>query len=183
MLISKFKKDEDVVNIHDLQELIGLKLPSDYAVFLQKYNGGITPKTNWNGKGKSDIRAFFGYKVNNKNYDFQTWVDYEFFQNLLLNKKIPIAVNISGDHFCIDCLDGSIWFIRHDSTGNKLAARTFKDFIMGCKSKKIGHVKSIEERLLGYKENFGEDPSEITVECWQEEIDYYSNIHQEEVVL
>ena len=28
MLISKFKKDEDVVNIHDLQELIGLKLPS-----------------------------------------------------------------------------------------------------------------------------------------------------------
>ena len=46
MLISKFKKDEGVVNIHDLQELIGLKLPSDYVGFLQKYNGGITPKTS-----------------------------------------------------------------------------------------------------------------------------------------
>ena len=52
MLISKYKKEEDVVNIHALQELIGLKLPSDYVGFLQKYNGGITPKTNWNGKGK-----------------------------------------------------------------------------------------------------------------------------------
>lgn len=63
MLISNFKKDEDVVNIHDLQELIGLKLPSDYAVFLQKYNGGDAPETNWTGKGKSDIVAFYGFRI------------------------------------------------------------------------------------------------------------------------
>lgn len=183
MLISKFKSDGNIVDIEHLQSILGLKLPLDYCMFLQKYNGGITPKTNWNGKGKSDIRGFYGYNVNNLNYDFRTWIEYDFFQKLLLNKKLPIAVNVLGDHFCVDCTDGSVWFIKHDLPGNKQSAKSFKEFIMGCKSKKIGHIESIEERLLGYKESFDEEPSEVTIECWQEEINYYNNIHQEEVIL
>jgi len=36
----------------------GIQLPSDYRLFIYKYNGGETIKTNWPGKEKSDVRGF-----------------------------------------------------------------------------------------------------------------------------
>ena len=183
MLISKFKKDEDVVNIHDLQELIGLKLPSDYVGFLQKYNGGITPKTNWNGKGKSDIVAFYGYKIDNESFDIENNMSFIFFQELIEKNKLPIAENCSGDFFCLDCTDGSVWFVYHDLPKSKKIEKKFKCFINGCKSKKIGNVKTIEERIQGLWDDLGIVADDEYINSWQEEIDYYSNIHQEEVIL
>ena len=183
MLISKFKKDEDVVNIHDLQELIGLKLPSDYVGFLQKYNGGITPKTNWNGKGKSDIVAFYGYKIDNESFDIENNMSFIFFQELIEKNKLPIAENCSGDFFCLDCTDGSVWFVYHDLPKSKKIEKNFKCFINGCKSKKIGNVKTIEERIQGLWDDLGIVADDEYINSWQEEIDYYSNIHQEEVIL
>ena len=183
MLISKFKKDEDVVNIHDLQELIGLKLPSDYVGFLQKYNGGITPKTNWNGKGKSDIVAFYGYKIDNESFDIENNMSFIFFQELIEKNKLPIAENCSGDFFCLDCTDGSVWFVYHDLPKKQKVAKNFIKFLDGCKSKEIGHIRTIEERIQGLWDDLGIVADDEYINSWQEEIDYYSNIHQEEVVL
>ena len=183
MLISKFKKDGDVINIHDLQELIGLKLPSDYAVFLQKYNGGDTPETNWTGKGKSDIQGFFGYKVADKNYDIENILNYIIVQDLIEKNKFPIAKNCFGDYFCLDCIDGGVWFIYHDSPKSIKSASDFISFISGCKSKKIGHIRTIEERTKRRFEVTGTLPDDKIIAAWQKEIDFYSNIHQEEVVL
>lgn len=81
MLISRFKKDGEIVNIQDLEEVIGLKLPQEYSMFLQKYNGGETPETEWTGKEKSDIKGFFGYKVDNKLFDIENIINYVLYRN------------------------------------------------------------------------------------------------------
>ena len=183
MLISKFKKDEDVINLNDLQELIGLKLPSDYVGFLQKYNGGDTPETNWTGKGKSDIVAFYGFRIDNESFDIEKNTNFVFFHELIEKNKLPIAENCSGDYFCLDCTDGSVWFVYHDLPKKQKVAKNFIKFLDGCKSKEIGHIRTIEERTKALYENYKETPSEKRLKGWQEEIDYYSKIKQEEVIL
>ena len=183
MLISRFKKDGETVNIQDLEEVIGLKLPKEYSMFLQKYNGGETPDTEWTGKEKSDIKGFWGYKVDNKLFDIENIINYVFVQELVEKKKLPIAQNSFGDYFCLDYVDGSIWFIYHDSSKRVRIADGFCNFIAGCKSKKIGHIRTIEERTKRRFEVTGTLPDEKIIAAWQKEIDHFSNIHQEEVTL
>lgn len=62
LLISKFNTVESASTL--LEKDLKIKLPADYAKFLDKYNGGVTHKTyvKFNRK-KDDIRAFFGFKV------------------------------------------------------------------------------------------------------------------------
>ena len=63
-------------------------------------------------------------------------------------------------------------------------ADSFKKFIMSCKSEKIGHIRTIEERKrdmisLGLEDKI----SEISIRNWQKEIDIYAGYNQEEVIL
>lgn len=98
-------------------------------------------------------------------------------------KKFPIAENCFGDTFCIDSKDGSIWLMYHDESGNKKIADDFESFIQGCKSKKLGHIRTIEERRQLLLEKRGREPTEAQLKGWQEEIDIYSKMIQEEVIL
>lgn len=181
VLISKFKKSK--VDIDEIKKIIGLNIPDEYLGFLSKYNGGDTPETNWTGKGKSDIVAFYGFRIDNEDFDFEKIMEFDIFQELIEKNKLPIAENCYGDYFCIDCNDGSIWFVYHDLPKSKKIANDFNQFIEGCKSKKIGHIRTIEERTRDLFENYKEIPSQNRLKGWQEEIDYYSNIEQEEVIL
>ena len=183
MLISRFKKDGETVNIQDLEGLIGLKLPKEYSMFIQKYNGGEAPETDWTGKCKGDIVAFYGYRIDNESFDIEKNMRFIMVQELIEKNKLPIAENCYGDYYCIDCNNGSIWFKYHDLPKSKKIAKDFNKFLEGCKSKKLGHIRTIEERTKALFENYKEIPSEKRLKGWQEEIDYYSRIHQEEVTL
>ena len=181
MLISKFNSNQ--INTDKLRELTGLDLPEQYVQFLNKYNGGETPDTNWTGKCKTDVRGFYGFNTGNRNWDIEEKLTYISFKELVNANKLPVATNCSGDHFCIDCKDGSIWFVYHDKPKEVKIADDLKTFIAGCKSKKIGHVRTIEERTQSLLENFGKKPTEFQLRAWQAEIDKYGNMIREEVIL
>lgn len=183
MLISKFNTKEDKIDVSKLEERINRKLPESYAKFLIKYNGGDTPNTNWNGKCKSDVRFFYGIGVEENGNDILESLKYEIVQNLLEKSFLPIAENCSGDFFCINLEDAKIYFSYHDKNRITLIAESFGEFISKIKSKKIGHIRTIEERKQGLFENFGEEPTDEDLKGWQAEIDRVSKYHQEEVVL
>lgn len=58
------------------------------------------------------------------------------------------------------------------------------EFFSMCKSEKIGHVRTIEERKKAViaAGNWSKI-TEKTIEGWQKEIDKYANINQEEVLI
>lgn len=184
MLISKFSKENISVGINEFESDIGLTLPLEYARFLEKYNGGFTPKTKWTGKNKSDIRGFLGIGVGDEYWNLEEEVKREQSNNLLKKRYLPIAKNSFGDLFCINIDDGEIWFAYHDNDKMSKIADGFDEFITKCKSERIGHIRTIEERKQGMIDAgvwhlFSED----MVEDWQNEIDRYSNMFQEEVIL
>ena len=183
MLISKFNTKEDKIDVSKLEERINRKLPESYAKFLIKYNGGDTPNTNWNGKCKSDVRFFYGIGVEENGNDILESLKYEIVQNLLEKSFLPIAENCSGDFFCINLVDSKIYFSYHDKNRITLIAESFEEFISKIKSKKIGHIRTIEERRQLLLEKRGREPTAQQLKGWQDEIDEYSNINQEEVVL
>ncbi len=183
MLISKFKKNNESFDKEEFKKIVDFKLPEKYLSFMSKYNGGETPDTNWTGKGKSDIRVFFGFHIDEKNWDLENLLTYTSMKELIEQQKFPIAENSFGDTFCIDSTDGSIWIIYHDESRNKKIADDFESFIQGCKSKKLGHIRTIEERRQSLLEKRGREPTEAQLKGWQEEIDIYSKMKQEEIII
>lgn len=182
MLISKFGHGT-LSKVEEFEKKYGIKFENSYRAFLAKYNGGETPDTNWVGKGKTDVKVFFGYNIDEKNWDLKYLLSDTFMQELIEQKKFPIAENCFGDTFCIDSKDGSIWLMYHDESRNKKIADDFESFIQGCKSKKLGHIRTIEERRQLLLEKRGREPTEAQLKGWQEEIDIYSKMIQEEVIL
>ena len=179
MLISKYGNGT-VSQVEELEMKLGIKLDEKYKAFLIKYNGGDTPNTNWNGKCKSDVRFFYGIGVKE---DILESLKYEIVQNLLEKSFLPIAKNCSGDFFCINLEDAKIYFSYHDKNRITLIAESFEEFISKIKSTKIGHIRTIEERRQLLLEKRGREPTAQQLKGWQDEIDEYSNINQEEVVL
>ena len=61
---------------------------------------------------------------------------------------------------------------------------TLCEFASKCKSEKIGHIRSIDERKQSMiAKGMEKYITEATIKGWQAEIDVYANIHQEEFVL
>ena len=129
------------------------------------------------------LEFFFGYNIDEKNWDLKYLLSDTSIQELIEQKKFPIAENFFGDTFCIDSTDGSIWLIYHDESRNKKIADDFESFIQGCKSEKLGHIRTIEERRQLLLEKRGREPTEAQLKGWQEEIDIYSKMKQEEVII
>ena len=186
MLISKFKKENEEVSTAELEALVGLKLPEQYLIFLRKYNGGNTPNTNWTGKCKSDVRYFYGLNVGDKNRDIAHNLTYASVRDLIKQNKFPIAENCSGDDFCLDCSDGSVWFVAHDSPFRRKIADDFNSFIAGCKSKPIDDFakKTPEEieRIMTEKGR-GNIITEGLRTAWKEQYEKYKDMTQEEVIV
>lgn len=68
----------------------------------------------------------------------------------LKSEMFPIAFNAFGDYIMIRVNDNAnrrIYFYYHDKPSKYIElAEDFSSFIKKCKSKKIGHIRSIEER-------------------------------------
>lgn len=88
MLISKFGHGT-LSKVEEFENKYGIKFDDSYRTFLAKYNGGETPDTNWVGKRKTDVKVFFGYNIDEKNWDLKYLLSDTFMQELIEQKKIP----------------------------------------------------------------------------------------------
>lgn len=148
---------------------------------LGKRRGNSCYKLDWQGKIR--CASFFGYRIEEKNWDIEHLLNVVSVQELVASQKFPIAENCLGDTFCIDSTDGSIWIVYHDAPSSKKIAENFESFIKGCKSKRLGHIRTIEERRQFLLEKRGREPTAAQLKGWQEEIEVYSKMTQEEVIL
>lgn len=185
MLISKFANCNVNDRIEEMEKKYNITLPDQYRNFLCKYNGGYTPKTKFKvGKISSDIRGFYG--IGNEKLSFNTvnlkeWID---------KSLMPIAVDSFGNYLVIG-LDnnsaGKIFFCDHE-LGNevKCIAENLKSFLKYCKSEKISDasrlsIKEREEALIA--KGRGSVITDALRQMWQAEIDKYTNMVQEDVVI
>lgn len=187
MLISKFN-NEDIENaIQEIENRYSFIFPMEYRIFLQKYNGGKTPDTTFHLQGiSSDIQAFYGLGKADWTYNISMIENTPLFSDMIDNNLFPIAINSFGDYLLIGlCGDntGKIYFCYHDmSTNNIELSSSLSAFFSCCRSQKIGHIRTIEERIADMKRlGKGNKITEEKLKCWQKEIDEYSQIKQEKV--
>lgn len=185
MLISKFKTDIDQIDIKRIEKTLGIELPKEYSSFIDRYNGGETPNTEWHGKNRSDVRGFFGVDVSDRNWDLLEQVKSETGTTLFENGLLPIACNVFGDYFCLNYKVGTIWLMYHDADRKELLADDFSSFISKCKSERIRKeaMLSIEEReQMMIAKGKADKITDGLRKMWQAEIDKYFGMNQEEVV-
>lgn len=79
---------------------------------------------------------------------------------------------------------GQISIYYHDLLGKKkVIASNFLEFINNCSSEPIGHIPTIEEReATAIANGFGHKLEKLRP-LWQKEIEKFSNLVQEEVIL
>lgn len=189
MLISKFRNDNIEDKIIELEKKYNIILPNEYRRFLLKYNGGKTPETYFKiGKIASDIQGFYGVGEAEIYYNFKSVENVGEMEEWISKGLFPIAINSFGDYIMIGINKeniGKVYFYYHDRKMQYVEmALNLKDFIDNCKSKKIGHIRSIEERKDAMvKLGKGDKITEAKLAGWQAEIDEYSNIKQEEIDL
>lgn len=189
MLISKFDNSNIDICVKVLEEMYDIHFPEEYKKFLLKYNGGKTPETEFKINGViSDIQGFFGLGNANQYYHFDSFKKSEKMEEWLNNKMFPIATNIFGDYIMISIDEenkGKIYFYYHDRPLKYIElAEDFLTFVKKCKSKKIGHVRTIEERKNDMiKLGKGDKITSEKIAGWQAEINEYANIHQEELTI
>lgn len=189
MLISKFRNDNIESAVQKIETCYNLVFPVEYRAFLLKYNGGRTPDTVFHIQNiSSDIQAFYGLGEADSSHNISMIETADWFLNMINDKMFPVAINSFGDHVLIGMDEkniGKIYFCYHDTPQTYIELTSnLSDFFSRCRSKKIGHIRTIEERItdmvrLG-KEN---KITEEKLKYWQAEIDEYSHIKQEKVVL
>lgn len=177
MLISKFGTATESA-IHSCYP----NMPDEMVKFLKKYNGGETPETHFDINGIStDIVGFYG--IGSVKYSFSSvkeiYIDGE--------EYLPIAFDSFGNSIAISMSNGSIVFIDHEqSSAIKKIADSLPEFISKVKSDPISpkHTKSVQERERDLiSRGRGQIITDELRALWQNEIEKYSNIHQETVVL
>lgn len=189
MLISKFCGDNIEAELLELETKYCISLASEYKEFILKYNGGDTPKTQLTiNKISIDIKGFYGFTDKNKYLNLSYILEDGLGEDLIKKFLLPIATNVFGDYIVMNVSDinnGEISFVYHDNPHEILfISSNFKDFISMCKSEKIGHIRSIEERKQCLIDSGKEDKITVKkIECWQKEIDKYIHIKQEKVIL
>lgn len=185
MLIAKFLNFDIEEKVLDLEKRYGVIMPIQYKIFMEKYNGGYTPKTKFKvGKVSSDIRGFFGMgnvKLGLDASELEEWIE---------KKYLPIACDSFGNYIVIGLGNddaGKIYFCDHEK-GNKaeFVAENLKNFIRCCKSEKISEasrrsIKEREEVLIA--KGRGNIITDDLRKIWQAEIDKFGNMVQEEVII
>ncbi len=190
MLISKFDNTNIKEHIAAFEKQNNITLPDEYRRFLLKYNGGMTPKTKFRiNKISSDIRAFYGLGKADEHYTFQKLTDnMNILADFIKDDMLPIASTSFGDWITVGLKGddkGGIFFRYHDRPKKHIKLTdSLVEFMSKCRSEKIGHIRSVEERKQSLIENgFAKNITESIIEIWQAEIDEYSGINQEEFEL
>lgn len=189
MLISKFDNSNIDFCIKEFEGMYDIILPKEYKKFLLKYNGGKTPETEFRMNGvSSDVQGFYGFGNADSHYHFDCLKKSVKWEEWLNDKMLPIAVNVFGDYIMISInveSGGRIYFYYHDRPSKYIElAEDFLTFIKNCKSKKIGHIRTIEERKRDMiKMGKGDKITPEKINGWQTEINEYADIHQEELLI
>jgi len=177
MLISKFGSVEK-------SEIISFNpdLPKELVRFLEKYNGGETPETQFDMNGiSSDIVAFYG--IGNVKYSYRNVAIIE----IQGDKYLPIAFDSFGNQIMVSLKAGNVFFYDHErSKLSKELAPNFSMFLSKVNSQVINpkHTKPISEREQDLiNRGRGGIITDALRSMWQEEIDKYSSIKQETVFL
>lgn len=185
MLISGFKCHEIERHIQEYENDYKVSFPDQYRNFLMQYNGGETPNTKFRiAKISSDLSGFFGLGNVPKEFHLRHFTDGAF----ISAGMIPIGKNAFGDYLLTGCNQknvGAIFFLYHDAPPKfiKLTG-SFVDFVSKCESEKLKPCRTIEERIAGRKAAGILAPiPDIALKTWQEEIDRYQSIHQEELII
>lgn len=184
MLISKFSNNDVEDNISRIEKSYGIELPMDYIEFLNKYNGGYTPKTKFKtGKVSSDIRGFYGVgktKLSLDSVNIEEWLE---------KRVLPIACDYYGNYIVIGISkenQGEIFFCDHEKEYNhENVSPNLKSFIKACKSEQISEaskrsIKEREDALI--QKGRGNIITDELRKMWQAEIDKYADMMQEEVM-
>lgn len=185
MLISKFECNEIERHMKEFENDYGVSFPKQYKNFLMLYNGGETPNTKFRiAKISSDLSGFFGLGNVAKEFHLRFFINSDF----ITDGMIPIGKNAFGDYLLIGCNDknaGMIFFLYHDTPKKYVKlTESLADFVSKCKSEKLKPCRTIEERIAGRKAAGIFDPvPDIALKTWQEEIDRYQRIHQEELII
>ena len=195
LLISKFDTTDIEEHIATFQKELHIKLPEEYMRFIQKYNGGETPHTEFNINGvRSDVRAFYGMGEAKMQYNFQRLIDnHNIIKEYIADKMLPIATTVFGDTITIRLKKGlgsnkevgCIFFRYHDEKKNYIKlADSLSEFAANCQSEKIDHIPTIEERKQAMiKDGLEKKITDDLIRGWQAEIDRLQQIHQEEFAL
>ncbi|MEB3072779.1 SMI1/KNR4 family protein [Parvimonas sp. C2] len=186
MLISKNKVIQNASKI--LEEDLKIKLSEDYSKFLDKYNGGVTYNSEVKiGRKWDDVCGFNGAGDVDKDYSFESMKSMGVLEGYLEKGFLPIADNMLGDYYCLSLKTddySSIYLLYHDLLGKKKKIfSSFTEFINNIKSEEIGHIDTMEEREKIAIENGYGDEVELLRPVWKKEIEKFSKIVQEEVIL
>lgn len=179
MLISKFGATDIDERLEEYEDFIGKEIPDQMRKFLEKYNGGETPNTQFkSGNISTDIKAFYG--LGNVKYSLNKVKPIEIKAMIFL----PFACDSFGNEMIIDLSSGIVCFMDHERDNITQVADDFRTFIKFCESKAINPaaVKSVEEREADLvKRGRGNVVTEALRDMWRAEIEKYSGIKQEEV--
>ena len=195
MLISKSEYPVTEAGLSHYEAAHGFTFPQEYRAFLLKYNGGETPETDFRLSGvSSDLVSFYELRDGGDGLALYEGSGPELYEmeflvpDFLKDGMFPIAENVFGDHMflCVDGRErGKIFFRYHDRPKRYIKlADSFRTFVQKCKSKKLGHCRTIEERIQGRIDaGITLEVLPIEIADWQAEIDHYNRIHQEQVEL
>lgn len=179
MLISKFSTCNVHAEIKAMEKALNIELPAQLKLFLQKYNGGESPRTNFVcGDISSDVVAFYG--VGNVKY---TYNDVQLVCRDSL-KYLPIAFDSFGNSILILIGAGSVHFFDHETEKISKVADDLRIFVAKCASKPINAAsrKSIQEREADLiSRGRGHIVTDALRKMWQDELDKYGVLTQEEV--
>lgn len=181
MLIAKFGAIDIQEKLETYEDIIGSEIPKQLRRFLEKYNGGETPNTQFkSGNIASDIKAFYGLgKVRYSFDEIKPIVDKGV-------SYLPFARDSFGNELIIDLTSGEIYFMDHEKRCITHVGNDFKAFIDICESKAINPAfkKSVEEREADLiKKGRGNIITDALKNMWREEIAKYSAMVQEEVII
>jgi len=183
MLIYKFAYNDVESKIKELENKYNITLPESYRLFLNKYNGGNTPKTKYNGKNfTADIRGFYGFG------SFEFSFDKVDLSNWVSNDYLPFAVDSFGNTFIISIKEktcGYIYFLDHEQKDKiTFICNDFMTFIEESISEEIPTPRTVEQREAELiSKGRGHIINDELRKLWQDEINKYSNREQELVTL
>jgi len=188
MLISKFDITDIEETLSDYEMKNGFAFPTQYREFLLKFNGGDTPDTRFKiSKISSDLKGFYGLGNAGKYLNYTVFDSMDKIRDFLECEMLPIGSNSFGDYIVIGVgaeNNGKVYFLYHDKPKKYIElTEDFKTFVGKCKSKKLGHIKTIDERKASMIENgMGDKIKQTLIDTWQAEIDEYGNMIQEELI-
>ena len=189
MLISKFDNADIERHISEYEAEHKFAFPAQYRDFLLKYNGGDTPDTKFRVGGvSSDLKGLYGFGNAGKFLNYSVFDSMDRIRDFLCDGMLPIGSNAFGDCITIGVgpgNNGKIFFLYHDRAKKYIElTEDFKAFVGKCKSKKLGHIRTIEERRTAVIAHSPDrEITQVVIDDWQKEIDKYGNMKQEELVI